>query len=170
MIAILLGSIGNAIATYLSNGSQDLKTSLLLGLSAVAIRETGKHWVPQKSKATVATSVVLMLALFTGCASWEKNSYRSIATTATLVDATMNAWGDYVRAGMAKPEDEVVVKKAYQRYQQAMAAAKVAVAVGRAAKDSQAESAAGKAIDGVASAASEIVALIRVFTAKGANQ
>lgn len=170
LIAIVIGTITNVIATMALDGNQSLAKSVLLGLAAIALRETGKHWVPQP-KPTVGTTTSVLLAgmlLLAGCATWERNSYRTIATTATMVDATMNAWGDYVRAGMAKSEDEEVVRKAYKRYQQAMASAKVAVEVARAAESSPAKDAAGKALDGVSAASAEIVALIRQFTtAKG---
>lgn len=170
LIAIVLGTLGNVIATAMLDGNQSIGKSVLLGLAAIAIRETGKHWVPASKPPTGTITSLLMAGLLvfaTGCASWEKNSYRTLATTSTMVDATMNAWGDYVRSGMATTADEDTVRKAYKKYQQAMATARVAVEVARAAESSQSKDAASKALDGVSACTSEIIALIQRFTQKG---
>ena len=65
------------------------------------------------------------LVLWAGCASFETNAYRTLGTTATLVDAAMQAWGGWVREGQATPTDEKRVREAYQSYQSAMRSARV---------------------------------------------
>lgn len=74
-------------------------------------------------------TVMMVAALFfsVGCANLETNAYKTIGATATLVDATMNGWGDYVRAGKASPQDETTVKAIYLKYQQSMRVAQAAV-------------------------------------------
>jgi len=62
----------------------------------------------------------------TGCASFEKTSYRTLASVAVSVDQAMMAWGDYVKAGFATPDSQVRVKEKYSLYQRSMAAAKAA--------------------------------------------
>lgn len=74
-----------------------------------------------------ASITVLAFCLLLGCASPEQGAYRSIGTIATLVDGSMNGWGDYVRAGLASTQDEVLVKGMYEDYQEAMSIAKGAV-------------------------------------------
>jgi len=74
-----------------------------------------------------AMGALLVLLLFSGCATTETNSYKIIGSIAVTVDAAMNGWGDYVRAGKASAEDELVVKGAYQQYQEAMRVAHSAV-------------------------------------------
>lgn len=73
---------------------------------------------------------IVPLVLLTACASianFEQNAFRVIGATATIVDGAMNGWGDYVRAGKAKPEEEAVVKQAFLAYQASMRTAKAAV-------------------------------------------
>ena len=76
--------------------------------------------------------LLVTLVCLMGCANLEQNAYRTIGTTAVLVDGAMNGWGDYVRnvkadgsvdasADLAK--QELFVREAYSRYQKAMAAA-----------------------------------------------
>ena len=73
--------------------------------------------------------LVLALAamLFPACASLETNAYRSIGATTTLVDSSMQAWGDYVRAGQATVADELRVRAAYGNYQAVMRRLQIAV-------------------------------------------
>jgi len=75
---------------------------------------------------------IIALALLIGCATAGKQSaqdvaYKTIGTIATTVDTSMLAWGDFVRAGMSKPSQEVLVKSTYQKYQSVMLSTKVMV-------------------------------------------
>src|SRR5512146_2370633 len=81
---------------------------------------------PMKTIAQL-TAFLLLIALtgcLTACANLETNAYKVLASTATVVDNSMNAWGDWVRAGYATPDDEVRVQQAYEKYQATMAVAK----------------------------------------------
>jgi len=60
-----------------------------------------------------------------GCATFNTNAYKSIGTAAVAVDASMQAWGAYVRDGKATPAQEATVRAAYERYQQSMRVAQV---------------------------------------------
>jgi len=73
---------------------------------------------------------IISLALLLGCATTQKPqdvAYKTIGTIATVVDTSMLAWGDFVRAGMAKPNQEVMVKNTYLKYQSVMLSTKVLV-------------------------------------------
>lgn len=78
-------------------------------------------------KTVLTLPLLLWLTACAGIATYEQNAFRVIGTTATLVDGAMQGWGDYVRAGKAKPEEEAVVKQAYLAYQASMRTAKAAV-------------------------------------------
>ena len=73
--------------------------------------------------------VIILLGVLTavGCASFERNAYRVVGTTTTLVDAAMNAWGDYVRSDAATAEQEAKVKATYMKYQLTGATAKAVI-------------------------------------------
>ena len=88
---------------------------------------------PPQKKNNSTLPILLLCAAITlsppGCASSPKTAaYQSVGTTITLVDASMRAWGDYVRAGYATPADETRVRTAYTQYSHAIAVARVAVA------------------------------------------
>lgn len=71
---------------------------------------------------------LLALILCSSCATFETNAYRAVAATASTVDAAMNGWGDWVRAGKATTADEDAVRDAYEMYQAAMRSARRQVA------------------------------------------
>lgn len=72
--------------------------------------------------------VVLLFALWLpACSTLEINAARTLGTTAYAVDAAMNGWGDYVRAGKATKPQEESVRQMYLSYQRAMGVAEVAV-------------------------------------------
>jgi hypothetical protein len=68
--------------------------------------------------------MLVAMATLTGCSTPERTAYQATGTVAVTVDAAMLGWGDYVRAGRATPEDEALVKAAYQHYQAAMRTAR----------------------------------------------
>lgn len=71
----------------------------------------------QKSKAVLAIVLALCVPSFMGCQNPERTAYQTTGVVVYTVDAAMNGWGDYVRAGKASAEEEVRVKAAYQQYQ-----------------------------------------------------
>lgn len=62
--------------------------------------------------------VIAACAPSTGCQNPERTAYQSTGVVVLSVDAAMNGWGDYVRAGKASAEDEAKVKAAYLKYQE----------------------------------------------------
>lgn len=94
------------------------------------------------------TSLFLLPVLFlAACANLEVNAYRTLATTATVVDATMQGWGDYVKAGKSNADEEALVKKAYVAYQVSMRTARVTVESYHLTKDATALSRVLDALD-----------------------
>lgn len=63
----------------------------------------------------IALAVALLVA--PGCKSPEQAAYRATGSIIIAVDSAMQGWGDYVRAGLATPEEEAKVRLAYERYQ-----------------------------------------------------
>ena len=95
---------------------------------------------------------------FTGCKSPEQGAYRTIGSIAQTVDVAMKTYGDLYRAGLVTTDDQVRVRAAYSSYQATM---KIARAVVFTAKDSpENQSAYITAIDSVAAASGELIALI----------
>ena len=86
----------------------------------------------------INSGMLALLALSVACASLETNAYKVIGTTAVTVDAAMNVWGDFVRAGKASLDDQAVVRGAYEKYQKAMATTKVVVATYQTSQDKNA--------------------------------
>lgn len=72
---------------------------------------------------TILSLFACLALLLSGCKSPETTAYKTIATTAQLVDKSMLAWGDYVRAGKATADDEKRVKAAFEIYKRAETAA-----------------------------------------------
>lgn len=126
---------------------------------------TPKPKVESEGIAPKLTALVLIgsIAVFaTGCKTPEQGAYRTIGTVSVSVDAAMNGWGDYVRAGKATPEQEAKVKAGYVKYQSAMRVAKITVASYRAQPDGA--SRLNAAVDALAASGSEIVTLVQLFT------
>lgn len=79
-------------------------------------------------KPALQIPIVLVAFLFlTACANLEQNTKRTLGTTAYAVDAAMNGFGDYVRAGKATTAQESFVRDMYGQYQRTMAIAEKAV-------------------------------------------
>lgn len=79
--------------------------------------------------------VLLCLTLAAACASFEKNTYRTIGATVTAVDLAMNVYGELHRAGRTSPEQDAKVKAVYEQYQAAVAGAQLAVDAYASTKD-----------------------------------
>ncbi len=110
---------------------------------------------------SLITASLITATLLTGCASLDTNAYKTIGTTANLVDGAMRGWGDYVRAGRATPDDESRVRAAYEKYQAAMRAARAAVNTYHTAPDNEVPL--QTALSALSSASGEIVNLIGVI-------
>jgi hypothetical protein len=106
-------------------------------------------------------ALVALLAL-PACKNLETAAYKTIGATAITVDGAMNGWGDYVRAGLAKPSEEAAVKAAYEKYQGAMQVLKVAVR--NAKTNPEGESDLDRALRTASVTAGELVSLVRVLT------
>lgn len=105
--------------------------------------------------------LTLLAFLLFGCASAEKNAYRTIAVVSVSADKTMRGWGQYVQSGKASAGDEAKVKAAYQKYQAAMSIAEAAVLT---AKDAPAgQETLETALQAVEAAAAELTRIILTF-------
>lgn len=108
------------------------------------------------------TIVVLLsvLALLTGCANWKQAGYKGTGTVVITVEAAMKAWAGYVAAGQAKPEQEVKVKAAYEKYQKA---ALVVIDAGQAATKTGNRGAFDVAVSVAAATQADLVGLVQSF-------
>lgn len=101
-----------------------------------------------------------LLLLLLGCQS----AYKTTGVTIVTVDAAMNAWGDYVRAGLSTPEEEAKVKSAYDKYYAAIQGEKAAVIAYKSTGDTNGLN---NALIAVQSATPAVVALIFEFLPPG---
>lgn len=99
---------------------------------------------------------LLALLFLLGCASLETNAYRTIGSTAVTVDTAMQGFADATVRGLTTPEQQMNVKAAYNRYQEAMRVAKGSVTIYRTTKDQNQLTA---ALDAVAIASAHIIDL-----------
>jgi hypothetical protein len=111
-----------------------LKLPTAASLTAHFAREKAARFSPPppSSRTSLIPCCLAMLGLSAallcaGCKSPEVAAYRTVGGVAATVDAAMNAWGDWVRAGKATADDETRVRSAYIKYQNAMQVAKAAV-------------------------------------------
>lgn len=112
---------------------------------------------------------LIALVLFVGCATTSKTpvqdaAYKTIGTIATTVDASMLAWGDYVRAGMAKPAQEVLVRSTYQKYQAVILSTKIMVLTYVDSPTNQ--TTLYTSLQAVGNASSEVINTINTFLSK----
>ncbi len=107
--------------------------------------------------ALLATSLIC----FTACKNPELAAYRTIGGVAATVETAMTAWGDWVKAKRATPDDEVRVKAAYVKYQAAMKVAEQSVKTARNLPPGTASYAAIVSI--LSESADPLVALIDTF-------
>lgn len=108
-------------------------------------------------------SLWLLLVCF-GCETnnLEQTAYKTVGAVTITVDASMNAFGDYVRAGQATAEQQATVKTTYERYQQIMKSTHRAVIAYKVApEDATQLDAALRAFE---IAGGELISLIRQFT------
>lgn len=87
--------------------------------------------------AMVVLGFAIAICLPVGCGSPEQSAYQATGVVTISVDAAMNGWGDYVRAGKASAGDEAKVKAAYERYQASIRTLRTAVLASVNAPDEQ---------------------------------
>lgn len=71
-----------------------------------------------------AIAAIALAALVMGCATFQQNAGKTLATIATTMDAAMSGWATYVTvSGSVSPSQQEQVKQAYEKYQAAMTTA-----------------------------------------------
>lgn len=73
-----------------------------------------------KTKAYISAALAILVFTLTGCASFTKTSYQTLATTAVMVDSARGAYSTFYKEGKVSPELDVKVLAAYTKYQSAM--------------------------------------------------
>lgn len=69
---------------------------------------------------------VIALAFLLGCATFNDNAGKVLATVAKTVDTAMQGWAQYLKLHPLPPSKQMRVKSAYEKYQLSMAAAEKA--------------------------------------------
>ena len=72
------------------------------------------------------TISVIALAFLIGCATFNDNAGKVLATAATTVDTAMTSWAQYLKLHPLPASKQMRVKSAYVSYQASMAAAEKA--------------------------------------------
>lgn len=106
---------------------------------------------------------LLIATMLCGCATWQKNGGKLLASTAVAVDSAMQGWAVWVVDGKATAGDEAKVKLAYIKYQLAMKGASEAYMASVKLGD---ESIWKRAVAGLMASHDELVALIQNITGK----
>lgn len=112
-------------------------------------------------------SVLLLLALalpFIGCVR-DRTTFTTAGLTINTVDAAMNGWGDWVRAGKASPAQEAEVRKAYEGYLDSVRLFERAVEASYADPEAS-QQGVTFALGIVAGSSTEIITLIENLTGK----
>ena len=108
----------------------------------------------------IITLLPLLVMFLTGCANWRQASYKATGSVVITTDAAMTAWATYVAAGSAKPEQEVRVKAAYEKYQKAALAV---IAAGKSATADGNRAPFDIAVAASSAAQADLVALVQSF-------
>lgn len=112
----------------------------------------------------VACAIVSLPLVHTGCGTPAAKTTQVAGSVTITVDAAMQAWGEFVRAGKATVDQRVQVRAAYQKYQASMLIAeKVAVSVLTAPEQ---QSAYITALNTASQVSIELIALVETFTRK----
>lgn len=108
-------------------------------------------------------AIALQPIVLTGCArDPATKTYQVVGTVTVSVDAAMESWGAWVRAGKAPVEDRIRVRAAYIHYQNAMQAAELAAISALNAPSNQ--PAYVTALNAASAASVELVNLIQSLT------
>lgn len=113
--------------------------------------------------ATLWLLVICLVApapLLTGCASVQKTSHQAIGVTAVTVDAAMQVWAEYAKAGHAPAEQVAAVEDAYRKY---FAAINTAIDIGKAAAASKDDAALTVALKLAGAAQANVIELVKQF-------
>lgn len=104
---------------------------------------------------------LLVLSFNSGCktpVTAEQAAYRTLGTVVVSVDGAMKAWGSYVETGQATVADEAAVKKAFDKYRNAMRVARnIVESIG---SQPEGQAMVQTAIAAVSAASGELVQLI----------
>lgn len=107
------------------------------------------------------TLPIVLLAFLVGCATFDQNAGKTLASVAASVDAAMHGWATYVVTAKVSDADQAPVKAAYVKYQASMAAAEAAY-IALVKSGSQPAWTAAK--DALVASQSQLLALIQAFT------
>lgn len=121
-----------------------------------------KKLTPLLAVALVACGLFTAPLALTGCGTPVNKVNQTVSATTTTVDAAMQGWGGWVRAGKATKEDERKVREAYVKYQAAMGAAESLTIAALNAPEGQ--PALNTAIAATAAASADLIALIAELT------
>jgi hypothetical protein len=125
---------------------------------------------PRPSSLPLLILVPLAFSLSLGCATWQGAAYKSLGSTAVLVDGAMRAWAGYVVQERAAHPDQLLaleineakVRLAYSKYQAAMRVAREVIA--QTEKDkTTAKPAWDKSLSAVEAASGELADLVRLL-------
>jgi hypothetical protein len=103
---------------------------------------------------------LLLVCLLLGCKTPEDTAYKTTGVTVVTVSAAMNAWHDYVKAGLASEDQVLAVKKAYDKYYTAIQAERAAVIAYKTGADTNALA---TAMSAVTAAMPDVLTLIFQF-------
>lgn len=105
----------------------------------------------------------LSMLVLSGCATWQSDGGKTLATVAVTVDSAMKGWATYCATHDVPQDEHGAVRSAYQRYQIAMRGASLAysaaVKVGDKGTWQEAKAA-------VLAAKDSIIQLVQQFTHK----
>ncbi len=105
--------------------------------------------------------LVGLLLFAISCASVERTAYITIGSISVTVDEGMQAWGQWVRDGKSKPEQEVVVRGAYETYQEAMRVTRKAVVAWKTSPVDKAPL--DRAVSALSQSAGAVIGFIKSF-------
>lgn len=124
-----------------------------------------------KTLRSIFATTLLLFALaiqpvfLAGCGTTPTTRVNQVAGTVTItVDAAMDSWGEWVRAGKATVEDRIKVRSAYINYQNLTQIAEFAAVAALDNPDKQ--PAYVQALNAVIASHLELVKLIESFTKK----
>ena len=103
---------------------------------------------------------IFALAFLVGCATFQNNAGKTLASAAATVDAAMKGWAAFVVAGGATDAQQAQVRAAYGKYQLAMSAAETAYLTAVKSGD---QSAWGTAASALLASQSQLIALVQSF-------
>jgi hypothetical protein len=130
LIRSILKIIGAAFVAHgLTNAGSIVNSPDVIGVVLTLAGLIWSHYSASQppstppSQPTLPLSVLLALLLpaaaLVGCASAPTNAYKAEAATDATVSAAMTAWGSYVAANHPPASEEMAVRNAFEKYQQA---------------------------------------------------